>query len=533
MSEFGSELKRFDLLDEQEKETAFEAWRSALREARKTPTGFLDKPARQGRLDKVLAECDLQDNDERLLREFSSSRVGNHCLRMLKRERTDVEHDFGRKLLHEIAQSSDSEEEGLSHDIEWLIGGEGDNTTLFYTVGPYLYRELQMQGLDPERAFEQIFRWAEQATKQKKEAFEKAKKDFGYTGSEANVISLQGLEFLSAFGMQHGTFILSQEHGHASHRLAEHLASTVARELKPEAKPRILSAAAIRDADDYRVWQALLDRRFAELRIPEGEREKISQEMLIAKERKAYEDLQVFFKRIEKEQGSVAHYDGLQEEVGKTQQKIEQTRERVEDIRNRIAAFQNLQKEHDRLEAQAVDTGEAKRLQKQVWDLKEEETLLRASLGGIGGTFRGLFKPKMQQEMQSKLEEVVEEITKLEKEEKKILDAAYKVDKNLKKIRKDLEKASSALGINGVSSARADIVGLGLLEEELQASIDKLSRKRGDAEFAKLVPHAKFFASLHQGGAEVDLSKRSEVISVINNQLDIARAEGHLEEKGR
>ncbi|MFA6446425.1 MAG: hypothetical protein WCW14_04235 [Candidatus Paceibacterota bacterium] len=147
------------------------------------------------------------------LKNLPKGRQEYHMLRLLEKERSDVEKLFAADFINRYEEVRSILRERLTddvfHDISFLVNGECPSTTMWWTVAPYLYNELLKYGLSSTESLVHVFEWAKGAN-----AFEK------------DEITLPGLEELNSERIKNA-FALSRNSRDMSHKYAKQLAKKV------------------------------------------------------------------------------------------------------------------------------------------------------------------------------------------------------------------------------------------------------------------------------------------------------------------
>jgi hypothetical protein len=150
---------------------------------------------------------------EELLR-ISDTRQGWHVLRLLEVGRSEVENKFAIDFLthaHHLYQEFRLElnQDDTASNIIYVINGDGPDTTMWWTVSPYLQQVLSEKGLPAGISLKKVFAWANVN-----------RLDFLNSPSK---IHLKGLEALNTEMKTH-MFILHKNPKDISHNLACQLA---------------------------------------------------------------------------------------------------------------------------------------------------------------------------------------------------------------------------------------------------------------------------------------------------------------------
>ena len=138
------------------------------------------------------------------------SRLDGHIRRLVD-ERTPIEWDF--------AQAVESQWSGVTFpdQAQTIIHGQDEDTTLYWTVAPYVYEALTQSGDTASEALERMVNWANSTPK--------GKSEWG--------VHLPWLEGLNDVSGGFKSFVLSRNPTDATHEAAQVLGSYVAHLLKP------------------------------------------------------------------------------------------------------------------------------------------------------------------------------------------------------------------------------------------------------------------------------------------------------------
>lgn len=87
---------------------------------------------------------------------YLDGRERSHIYRLLSRE--GAEREFGKAYAMQIQEVKSKHPVGQIATYD-MLGGEGVNTTLFWTHAPYLYQVLMERGVSPFEAVRKIILW--------------------------------------------------------------------------------------------------------------------------------------------------------------------------------------------------------------------------------------------------------------------------------------------------------------------------------------------------------------------------------------
>lgn len=150
---------------------------------------------------------------------FTSGRNLSHIIRLLERE--GAERNFAIAYI-QYAPTFDNQDDIVTQDnITHVLGGEGYDTTIFWTFAPYLFNVLLQKGIDEGTAIRKILLWA---------------KDGASAGDVDPIthkqlwtdVHLPGLEFINK------QYVLDKNPKHISHKFTEQEAIRVANLLMSE-----------------------------------------------------------------------------------------------------------------------------------------------------------------------------------------------------------------------------------------------------------------------------------------------------------
>lgn len=136
-------------------------------------------------------------------------RTKHHVLRLLQPERTAVEHQFGETLCESGQQALLHYQPPVQSHIRAILNGTTPETTLVWTMGPYILEELTTT-LPRDGSLTAFFDWVKE-------------------GSGTETIALPGLAEYN-FAIPGQAFTLGLDPRGPSHILAEEEAKRIARE---------------------------------------------------------------------------------------------------------------------------------------------------------------------------------------------------------------------------------------------------------------------------------------------------------------
>jgi hypothetical protein len=158
----------------------------------------------QQALEKVIWECKVSKDMAKKLRR--SGRINLHLVRMLRR--SEPERNFSLAYLRNRDAILAGDEEG-KYTILNVIASEGEDTKMFWTFAPYLFKALVEKGLTEGDAVAKILSWSKDG-------------ESVYTGGDWYRLHLKGLEKYKR------GWVLSEDPEHISHRFTEQEADRIA-----------------------------------------------------------------------------------------------------------------------------------------------------------------------------------------------------------------------------------------------------------------------------------------------------------------
>lgn len=129
----------------------------------------LSKPDKEGddyalqQFEKAIGSLVLFGDTENKLRN-SFGRNKYHFLRMLDSKRSDAEQKFARAFLNEEDKYFTNTGTENDRRLVNICSGEGNNTTMFWTFAPYIYKAIVSDGKTrSNQAIEMIMNWVQSA----------------------------------------------------------------------------------------------------------------------------------------------------------------------------------------------------------------------------------------------------------------------------------------------------------------------------------------------------------------------------------
>jgi hypothetical protein len=127
------------------------------------------------------------------------------------------EMDFGIAMLKHYHDASEKYDELVQGNVRQILAGESDQTTMFWTVAPYIYMHLTSRGFDDRRSVELIIAWSGKPADTKLE------------GTSVHLMLLDGCMVLSGFeGLVLRPFYLDTYNADdISHKVADKIAEHI------------------------------------------------------------------------------------------------------------------------------------------------------------------------------------------------------------------------------------------------------------------------------------------------------------------
>ncbi len=194
------------------------------------PFADLEKPYYDGPdgMRKAIHDCNLSDDLSKKLSKLTS-RDGLHILRMLKHSNT--ERDFAIAYL-KYRDDVLVKKGGPLSKIVCVINSEGQDTKMFWTFAPYLFKCLKKNNISDQKIIELILEWAKDGVSAGTESKKQFKEQEDY-----NQLHLKGLEKFNEENSR--TWILNKNSNHISHIFTEQEAQHIATILINENKNNI------------------------------------------------------------------------------------------------------------------------------------------------------------------------------------------------------------------------------------------------------------------------------------------------------
>ncbi len=105
-------------------------------------------------------------------------------------------------------------------DVRLVVGGEGADTTAFWTFAPYIYDEFRQQGIDEVTGMRLLYKWVADGR-----SVSRAEHDY----DSHHYVHLKGLEWLNRFGCNDNIYSLDQQDPeHISHQFTREEARRIA-----------------------------------------------------------------------------------------------------------------------------------------------------------------------------------------------------------------------------------------------------------------------------------------------------------------
>ncbi len=163
----------------------------------------------------AVESLDVDDIHKNALKSLLKGRHEFHLLRLLKTGRSLTEHDFALDYIENINSITDELEKRGSFDeksaIIGLVNGDSADTTMWWTLAPYLQKSLKESGLTVKDSLMKVFEWANTGN--------------GYRDNPTQ-IHLRGIEHLNK-KIGADTFILSENPNGISHQYASQIANKI------------------------------------------------------------------------------------------------------------------------------------------------------------------------------------------------------------------------------------------------------------------------------------------------------------------
>lgn len=113
--------------------------------------------------DRAIEELSVSPEVKGQLKQLVVGRDRYHLLRLFSSGRSEAEQRFAVDYLENIDKVRDllRADPERRAKISGVIGSEGDDTCVWWTLGPYLHQELKRRGFSGEEALTRVVEWAE------------------------------------------------------------------------------------------------------------------------------------------------------------------------------------------------------------------------------------------------------------------------------------------------------------------------------------------------------------------------------------
>lgn len=182
---------------------------------------YLEKPYQhqngQQAMEQALKECNVPAGMAQQL--AKRGRINMHLIRMLRR--SEAERNFSLAYLRHRDDIFEEDQEG-AESIRMVIGSEGEDTKMFWTFAPYLFKALIEKGISEKDAISKILSWSKDGVS----TFNESTKPKGYAKRDSGHTHLKGLEKCMFETIK--TWVLDPDPNHISHRYTEQEAERIA-----------------------------------------------------------------------------------------------------------------------------------------------------------------------------------------------------------------------------------------------------------------------------------------------------------------
>lgn len=207
---------------------------SEIRRILPYPNFGLDKPDKGGveKLREAVEECRVSANlseEEMVKLKQIKARDFYHLLRLLRRN-SETEISFAKAYIKNSAiyfdgmyeDDGDEETKKQQRKVYRVINEEVADSTMFWTLAPYIFKTLLQKGVADNQAFSLTLNWAKDGVFQRKDA---------PNGEEkySEKLHLAGLKKFNDW--DDSTWMLSKDPADITHQFSEHVANEIAESL--------------------------------------------------------------------------------------------------------------------------------------------------------------------------------------------------------------------------------------------------------------------------------------------------------------